>query len=294
MVKDSAASLQRTTAPVTPWVSPATSHSAAPDGKFYDFEHHSYGSGVAPAGASSHIPIQVDGDSTTDTIHVVRLTFQALIDTGATAMSLPETAVEELLGSGVAVGSDTITVRHANTTTRTLDLRTNPKGNNVHPVATTQSKSSVRLYGAPSGCCRVGQCGASLALRSYMRFSLPGHITDGAQNRNRPRVFMLRLRGAHRAVAGNIFCCVTTCGAKQTQQGEGCSASPTGTNHEGSDGSSKFIFDLMEPERPKVDRVVLDFVRAHVFDPADFVIRSDGVCRLNPEMARMVVARIST
>jgi CRISP-associated protein Cas1 len=66
-----------------------------------------------------------------------------------------------------------------------------------------------------------------------------------------------------------------------------------GVMHEGSDGSSKFIFDLMEPERPKVDRAVLDFVKGHVFDPADFVIRSDGVCRLNPEMARMVVAKVS-
>jgi CRISP-associated protein Cas1 len=61
-----------------------------------------------------------------------------------------------------------------------------------------------------------------------------------------------------------------------------------GIMHEGNDGSSKFIFDLMEPERPKVDRAVLDFVKGHVFDPADFVIRTDGVCRLNPEMARMV------
>jgi len=50
----------------------------------------------------------------------------------------------------------------------------------------------------------------------------------------------------------------------------------------------------MEPERPKIDRAVLDFVKGHVFDPAGFVIRTDGVCRLNPEMARMVVARIST
>ena len=66
-----------------------------------------------------------------------------------------------------------------------------------------------------------------------------------------------------------------------------------GIMHEGSDGSSKFIFDLMEPERPRVDRAVLDFVKGHVFDPADFVIRSDGVCRLNPEMARMVVAKVS-
>jgi CRISP-associated protein Cas1 len=62
-----------------------------------------------------------------------------------------------------------------------------------------------------------------------------------------------------------------------------------GIMHEGADGSSKFIFDLMEAERPIVDRAVLDFVKATVFDPADFVIRADGVCRLNPEMARMVI-----
>ena len=61
-----------------------------------------------------------------------------------------------------------------------------------------------------------------------------------------------------------------------------------GIMREGSDGSSKFIFDLMEPERPPVDRMVLDFVKGHVFDPADFVIRGDGVCRLNPEMARAI------
>jgi hypothetical protein len=67
-----------------------------------------------------------------------------------------------------------------------------------------------------------------------------------------------------------------------------------GIMHEGSDGSSKFIFELLEPKRPCVDRAVLDFVKEHVFDPADFVIRTDGVCRLNPEMARMVVAKVTT
>jgi CRISP-associated protein Cas1 len=50
----------------------------------------------------------------------------------------------------------------------------------------------------------------------------------------------------------------------------------------------------MEPERPRVDRAVLDFVKGHVFHAADFVIRADGVCGLNPEMARMVMARVST
>jgi CRISPR-associated protein Cas1 len=61
-----------------------------------------------------------------------------------------------------------------------------------------------------------------------------------------------------------------------------------GIMHEGRDRSSKFVFDLMEPERPKVDRAVLDFVKATVFDPADFTIRSDGVVRLNPQLARHV------
>jgi CRISP-associated protein Cas1 len=50
------------------------------------------------------------------------------------------------------------------------------------------------------------------------------------------------------------------------------------------------VFDLMEPLRPIVDRTVLNFVQSHTFHPADFVIRSDGVCRLNPEMARQVVS----
>jgi CRISPR/Cas system-associated endonuclease Cas1 len=58
--------------------------------------------------------------------------------------------------------------------------------------------------------------------------------------------------------------------------------------HEASDGSSAFVYDLMEPHRPLVDRKVLEFIKGHVLDPADFVIRSDGVCRLNPEMARHI------
>jgi CRISP-associated protein Cas1 len=61
-----------------------------------------------------------------------------------------------------------------------------------------------------------------------------------------------------------------------------------GIMHESREGSSAFVFDLMEPERPKVDRSILEFVKSHKFHAADFVIRSDGVCRLNPEMARHV------
>jgi hypothetical protein len=59
--------------------------------------------------------------------------------------------------------------------------------------------------------------------------------------------------------------------------------------HSGRRGRSDFVLDLMEPLRPVVDRRLLEFVQAHAFHPADFTIRSDGVCRLNPEMARHVV-----
>jgi CRISP-associated protein Cas1 len=50
----------------------------------------------------------------------------------------------------------------------------------------------------------------------------------------------------------------------------------------------------MEPERPKIDRMIIEFLKAEKLHPADFAIRRDGVVRLNPEMARMVVARVST
>jgi hypothetical protein len=50
----------------------------------------------------------------------------------------------------------------------------------------------------------------------------------------------------------------------------------------------------MEPERPRGDRAVLAFVNGLVFDPADFAIPTDRVCRLNPEMARIVVVKVSS
>jgi CRISPR-associated endonuclease Cas1 len=54
------------------------------------------------------------------------------------------------------------------------------------------------------------------------------------------------------------------------------------------------VFDLMEPLRPIVDRSVLQFLQSHTFHPADFTIRSDGVCRLNPEMARYLAQMVSS
>jgi len=49
-----------------------------------------------------------------------------------------------------------------------------------------------------------------------------------------------------------------------------------------------FALDRMEPMRPVVDRAVLDLVKTTAFTGGDFSIQPDGVCRLNPELARRV------
>jgi CRISP-associated protein Cas1 len=61
-----------------------------------------------------------------------------------------------------------------------------------------------------------------------------------------------------------------------------------GIMHSDRDDAAAFVFDLMEPERPKVDRAVMAFLKSEALHPADFTIRGDGVVRLNPELARKV------
>ena len=58
-------------------------------------------------------------------------------------------------------------------------------------------------------------------------------------------------------------------------------------------GRNSFVYDLMESYRPRVDREVLDLVRSQTFLPRDFVIDKRGVCRLHPELARLVVQSVS-
>jgi CRISPR/Cas system-associated endonuclease Cas1 len=54
------------------------------------------------------------------------------------------------------------------------------------------------------------------------------------------------------------------------------------------DRSPAFVFDLMEPERPAVDRAVLAFLKLEALHPTDFTLRQDGVVRLNPGLTSRV------
>jgi CRISPR-associated endonuclease Cas1 len=65
-----------------------------------------------------------------------------------------------------------------------------------------------------------------------------------------------------------------------------------GIMHEGGNGAAAFIFDIMETERASVDRTILNFIRGQAFHPGDFTLRSDGVVRLNPQLARTIVSMV--
>jgi CRISP-associated protein Cas1 len=61
-----------------------------------------------------------------------------------------------------------------------------------------------------------------------------------------------------------------------------------GIMHSDRDDAPAFALDMMEPDRPRVDQAVLAFLKSAKLHPADFVVRDDGVVRLNPELARKV------
>jgi CRISP-associated protein Cas1 len=65
-----------------------------------------------------------------------------------------------------------------------------------------------------------------------------------------------------------------------------------GIMHSDRDDAPALALDMMEPDRPKVDRAVLAFLKSAALHPADFVVRDDGVVRLNPELARKVATLV--
>jgi len=54
-----------------------------------------------------------------------------------------------------------------------------------------------------------------------------------------------------------------------------------------------FVYDLMEPLRPIVDRKILGFALSNTFSPGDFTINRQGACRLNPQLAKAVATKIA-
>lgn len=49
-------------------------------------------------------------------------------------------------------------------------------------------------------------------------------------------------------------------------------------------GRVALVFDLMDSPRPKVNWLVINFVRSHRFRPSDFVLSHSGICKLSPQL----------
>lgn len=62
-----------------------------------------------------------------------------------------------------------------------------------------------------------------------------------------------------------------------------------GIYHEVSEGTPSYVLDVMEPDRPRLDRIVLEFATSQTFSMKDYYLRKDGVCRLGPELSRALV-----
>lgn len=66
-----------------------------------------------------------------------------------------------------------------------------------------------------------------------------------------------------------------------------------GIMHHAQKNNPAYVFDLMEPERPKVDAKILEFVSKMKFSGADFTLNKSGVCRISPQLARAVATLVN-
>ncbi len=63
-----------------------------------------------------------------------------------------------------------------------------------------------------------------------------------------------------------------------------------GILHADKRGRDSLVYDLMEPLRPVVDRLLLGMLRKTTFTYGDFIRGNDGACHLHPQLARFIVA----
>ena len=67
-----------------------------------------------------------------------------------------------------------------------------------------------------------------------------------------------------------------------------------GVLHEDKDGRASLVYDLMEPLRPKVDRIVLEMMTSRTFKMNhDYILLREGICRLGIELAAEVGKLVS-
>src|SRR5262249_2266416 len=93
----------------------------------------------------------------------------------------------------------------------------------------------------------------------------------GSLNRHATHPVNAMLNYAYRVLETQVKIATVTAGLDPT----------IGYLHTCRSGRMALVYDLMEPLRPKVDRVVLDFVRSQTFTSQDFILTERGGCQLH-------------
>jgi CRISPR-associated endonuclease Cas1 len=110
------------------------------------------------------------------------------------------------------------------------------------------------------------------------RFFTQRESMIGAQNRRATHPVNAMLNYAYRVLETQVKIAAVAAGLDPT----------IGYLHVCRLGRNALVYDLMEPLRPKVDLVVLNFVRSQNFTPQDFLLTGRGVCHLHPSLSRRV------
>jgi CRISP-associated protein Cas1 len=111
---------------------------------------------------------------------------------------------------------------------------------------------------------------------------VPGRATWGAGNRHASHPFNALLNYGYGVLEGRVTAALRQSGLHPSM----------GVLHGRSKERPSLTFDLMEPFRAVVDRVVLDLIRTRTLSRDDVELTSAGVCRVRPELARVVVRAV--
>lgn len=64
-----------------------------------------------------------------------------------------------------------------------------------------------------------------------------------------------------------------------------------GIIHADRDNRAAFVYDIMDPARPIIDRYVIQFVGSHKFKSNEFHETREGVCRLDPDIINLLMRK---
>jgi CRISP-associated protein Cas1 len=111
------------------------------------------------------------------------------------------------------------------------------------------------------------------------RFFTQRESMIGAQNRHATHPVNAMLNYAYRILETQVKIATVSAGFDPT----------IGYLHVCRPGRMALVYDLIEPLRPRVDRVVWDFLRLRTFTAQDFILSERGTCRLHPSLAKRLV-----